>query len=366
MKMRNILFVAPEHNVGGILSWSRTFRNRFPQYGYTLYSVNNAPVRAKKVSIYERVITGFSALFRIRRDVKHILLNTRIDIMHMTTSGSIGALRDWCIGRICREKKVKTILHCHYGCIPQIMKKKGFIRWLTVQSMKQYDQIWVLDKKSYATLQGIKIFNRRVKLTPNGIEIDDSYVDIAPKKYTNVAFVGNMLPSKGVSELVSAMRFVNTNVRLHLVGGGDNSFIEQLKALAASLWDNRIKYYGELTNREAIDFMKKMDIIALPTYYESEAFPISVLEAMSLGKMVISTRRAAIPDMLVADDGTQCGCLIEEKNVNQLADAINWCYDHPTEADKICENAYKKACGSYKLDVVYAVYQNNYKELLED
>ena len=366
MKMRNILFVAPEHNVGGILSWSRTFRNRFPRYGYTLYSVNNAPVRAKKVSIYGRVITGFSALFRIRRDVKHILLNTRIDIMHMTTSGSIGALRDWCIGRICREKKVKTILHCHYGCITQIMKKKVFIRLLTVQSMKQYDQIWVLDKKSYATLQGIKIFNRRVKLTPNGIEIDDSYVDIAPKKYTNVAFVGNMLPSKGVSELVSAMRFVNTNVRLHLVGGGDNNFIEQLKALEASLWDNRIKYYGALTNREAIDFMKKMDIIALPTYYESEAFPISVLEAMSLGKMVISTRRAAIPDMLVADDGTQCGCLIEEKNVNQLADAINWCYDHPKEADKICENAYKKACGSYKLDVVYAVYQNNYKELLED
>ena len=33
--------------------------------------------------------------------------------------------------------------------------------------------------------------------------------------------------------------------------------------------------------------IKSMDIIALPTYYPSEAFPISILEAMSYGKMVM-------------------------------------------------------------------------------
>ena len=69
-------------------------------------------------------------------------------------------------------------------------------------------------------------------------------------------------------------------------------------------------------------------MIALPTYYPSEAFPISILEAMSRGKMVISCPRAAIKDMLTAVDGKPCGILVREKSVDDIVDAIKWCQEN--------------------------------------
>ena len=362
--MKNVLFVAPEHNVGGIFSWAQVFREKFPQSKYRLYCVDNAPVREKKVSFFGRVVTGLAALFRIKREIKSILETTHIDIMHATTSGSMGVLRDWCIGRICKKKKIKSILHCHYGCIPQTINSHSLIGWGTLMPMKQYNQIWVLDRKSYQMLQKIDTLKNRVRLTPNGINLENRVVNIIPKQYTQVAFIGNLLPSKGVGELVAAMMSVNENISLHLVGGGDMDFISRIKTMACSDWGKRIKYYGVLPNKDAIEFMNRMDVLVLPTYYKSEAFPISILEAMSLGKMVISTRRAAIPDMLTGADGSLCGILVEERNSKQLAEAIDWCHNHPVEADKICKRALQKVRQAYDLNTVYAEYRKNYRDLL--
>lgn len=362
--MKNILFVAPEHNMGGIFSWAQVFRTKFPQSDYQFYCVNNAPVRGKKTSLCGRILTGLVALFRVRRDIKSIFEHTHIDMMHATTSGSIGALRDWYIGRMCKKRNIKTILHCHYGCIPQIMSKRSLIWWGTLLSMMQYDQIWVLDTKSYESLTKIKPLQNQIRLAPNGIEVKMREAEILPKRYTQVAFVGNLLPSKGVCELVSAMALVNENISLHLVGGGESDVIANIETIAGPFWGTRIKYHGELSNKEAIEFMNRMDIVALPTYYQSEAFPISILEAMSLGKLVISTRRAAIPDMLMGKDGSMCGILVDERNVTQLAEAINWCYENPRKADKICENAFQKVRQAYDLHVVYEIYRKNYRDLL--
>ncbi|MDT8416053.1 MAG: glycosyltransferase family 4 protein, partial [Flavobacteriaceae bacterium] len=127
--------------------------------------------------------------------------------------------------------------------------------------------------------------------------------------------------------------------------------------------DDRVKILGKLPNEEAISFMKTVDIVALPTYYPFEAFPISILEAMSLSKLVISTSRAAIKDMLTTEDGDNCGILVREKSVDDLVNAINWCVVNPLEANTICKKAYKKVFDAYRTDVVYEIYEKNYKKL---
>ena len=85
--------------------------------------------------------------------------------------------------------------------------------------------------------------------------------------------------------------------------------------------------------------MHSVDILALPTYYASEAFPISILEAMSLTKMVISCPRAAIKDMLTDLDGNPCGMLVEPKSTDAIINAINWCQTHRKEADLMCQKS---------------------------
>lgn len=86
-----------------------------------------------------------------------------------------------------------------------------------------------------------------------------------------------------------------------------------------------------------------MDIIALPTYYSSEAFPISILEAMSNGCLVLSCPRAAIPDMLTSVGGGKCGLLVEEKSADSIVDAILWAQNNTVEADNLRKKRLRKS-----------------------
>ena len=54
----------------------------------------------------------------------------------------------------------------------------------------------------------------------------------------------------------------------------------------------------------------------LPTYYSNEAFPISILEAMSLNLPIISSRTGGIPDIVKHN---KTGFLIKKNNSDQYA-----------------------------------------------
>lgn len=153
-------------------------------------------------------------------------------------------------------------------------------------------------------------------------------------------------------------------VRLDIIGPGSDDVVSQVKRIAADKLDKSVFLHGCLPNTDAVKFMQDVDIIALPTYYQSEAFPISILEAMSLTKMVISCPRAAIKDMLTSLDGTPCGMLVEPKSVDAIVEAINWCQAHNEDADKMCRKAYEKVCACYKKEKEYDLYRSLYEKLV--
>ena len=160
-------------------------------------------------------------------------------------------------------------------------------------------------------------------IAPNFINVITD-VDLSPRTYKSIAFIGNLVPTKGIYELVDAVKSLNNGTTLNLIGPATNDIAVELKSRIGSDEGKSIHTLGRRPNNEAIAYMEKMDIIALPTYYSSEAFPISILEAMSKGSLVLSCPRAAIPDMLTAVDGGLCGLLVEAKSAKSIADAILW------------------------------------------
>ena len=252
-------------------------------------------------------------------------------------------------------------MHCRYGCISEDIKSKGIIGLLLRKALSVFDQIWVLDSRSYNTLKSIPQYSEKVRLTPNSIKVPD-IINLSPKNYKRVGFIGNLVPTKGLYELVKAATI--TDVRLDIIGPGANEVIDEIKKISGDRIDNTIFIHGKLPNDQAVEYIKQLDIIALPTYYSAEAFPISILEAMSLGKLVISCPRAAIKDMLTGCNGSPCGILVKEKSTNEIVSAINWAQNNSTEADKLCTEAYRKVKSSYDTSVVYDIYRQNYQELL--
>ncbi len=362
-----IIGLFPLTGNGGIASWTKKFMKTFPNNEYIFTFIDVAPVKERKTendNIFIRTITGLYSMIRLLKKIKGIMSLEKYDILHTTTSGNVGSLRDLYVAKLCHKKGVKAIMHCRYGCITEDIASKGLVGILLRKAMAEFDQIWVLDKRSYNTLKNIDTYKNKVFLTPNSIDVQKP-IDNTPKNYQSIAFCGNIIPSKGIIELIDAVA-KTVDVTLHVIGSGPDAVKKQMENAAGVLAGKRIFFHGRLPNEEAVKIMENIDMVALPTYYPSEAFPISIIEAMSLTKMVISCRRAAIPDMLTNPDGTMCGILVEPQSSDSIVEAIKWCQNNKDKADIMCRQAYEKVYSTYRKDVVYDLYRKNYQLLMQN
>ena len=362
--MVKILGLFPLKGNGGIVSWANSVISSFSDGEFLLITVDTAPdqdfIKNK----------GFIKIFYSAKALVKIFYNTRkaikdnpdIRIMHITTSGDMGTLRDHLMVRLCQKKNIKCIMHCHFGSVKYFYTNKGIWSWLFRKNIEIFDQTWVLDKHSASFLRSILPTTiDKIKLTPNSIEVP-SMIEIKPCDFKKVGFVGNITVTKGIFELIKAFKELDGDTHLYIAGVGSEADVNHMIELVGSKMDQNIHFLGKLSNQEAVKLIESLDILCLPTYFE--AFPISILEAMSRGKMIITCPKGAIPDMLALPDGSLCGLLVPDKTVHELADAIKWCQNHLSEAFEIRKKAYEKVKTCYRKEVVYDIYRQNYRKLL--
>ena len=80
-----------------------------------------------------------------------------------------------------------------------------------------------------------------------------------------------------------------------------------------------VRWLGVQTGAEKSDSFTRSDIFCFPSHFESEAFPVVLIEAMRSGLPVVSTRWRGIPDLV--EDG-KTGYLIDVRDPDALADRV--------------------------------------------
>ena len=363
--MIKVLFVAPTHGNGGIASWAANYRKNISEdFELINISVSNRRSLNVHASFVKRLFDGVLDMYDVLRDIRNsINSNPDARIMHLTISGNPGTIRDFRILKIAKKHGLKCIIHCHFGSVWSDVQLENFWGRLLRDTLSMADQIWVLDKKSLNALEKYEGTKGKVILNPNFLDVPEVNL-VSNKIFKKVAFVGNLFPSKGIYDLVKAVSSLSDETELHVVGPGLPEVVNTIESLAGASLNNRIKLYGRLSNTEAIKLIENMDIIALPTYYRGEAFPISILEAMSRGKLVISCDRGAIRDMLTSEDGSPCGLIVKPHNTDDIVRAILWCKDHLADANEMCIRAYQKVYNAYRTEIVMKKYTDCYKSLL--
>lgn len=358
-----ILLLCPLRGNGGIASWANHFVANFSDEEFQLIAVDTAPckdfTKLKGLAwAYYDVKTFVRILCHLKKALKS---HPDISMMHITTSGYRATLKDRVIVGICQNKNIKCIVQCHFGSSKELYQGSTIWSRLFRKNTELFDQIWVLDKHSASFLRSISSISNKIELTPNGIDVPHT-MRVTPSEYKKVGFVGNIVKTKGIFELIKAFEELDEDTHLYIAGVGSKADIKHMTELAGTRMDRNIHFLGRLSNQDAVKLIESLDILCLPTY--GEAFPISILEAMSRGKMVITCPKGAVPDMLALEDGSLCGLLVPDKSVHELAVAIRWCQNHPSEVFEIRKKAYKKVKTCYSNKVVYDIYRRNYRKLL--
>ncbi len=113
-----------------------------------------------------------------------------------------------------------------------------------------------------------------------------------------IGFVGRLEPYKGPHVLLHAMAALPKDVPLRLIVAGSGTeppYLRMLEELAAG--DERIEFLGPISHDDLPDFLKSIDVLAVPSNY-METGPLVVLEAYAFGIPVMGANIGGIAERI--------------------------------------------------------------------
>ena len=147
-----------------------------------------------------------------------------------------------------------------------------------------------------------------------------------------VAFVGRIIPEKGVEELARAFASLSLPDAALLVAG-DGPQLPRLKEQPLP----GVYYLGSIPYPETLRLLQQAALYCLPTRY-AEGFPTTLLEAAAMGCPILSTNTAGSAELLPDES---YGMRVADNRPETLAPALKKCLsaqDRRTAAQKTQEH----------------------------
>lgn len=217
--------------------------------------------------------------------------------IHMSYKGSF--TRAKMIHDLCDFFRIKVVVHLHGS---------EFKSWYDSCDIKKQQKIKKFIKRSYKFIVlGNEWKERVINIEPSvKIVVVNNTVSI-PKENTSYSiekikflFLGVLIKRKGVHDLLSAISDIPKeylkNTEFIIAGSG-----EEEKSLKEYVEINRLKNYikfvGWTENEKKVELLKECQCLVLPSY--NEGLPMAILEALSYGVPIISTKVGDIPEAVI-------------------------------------------------------------------
>ena len=272
-------------------------------------------------------------LWEIRRAIRRV----KPDAVYVTPNSTGGPFyKDFVVTQWCKWwSGKKAILHFHNKGV-STLQNRWMVHQLYIRFFKNTEVI-LLGKPLYEDVR-IYVKEENVHYCPNGIP--EKKDDVRCKMYEScdsipvatILFLSNLFVTKGVLELLDALRLLKDNgCRFVCVFvGGETAEIDAERLLQETKkrkLEDSVVYHGKKYGKEKDEYFEHADIFVLPSY--TEAFPLTVLEAMQHGLPVVATNVGGVGTAV--ENGVN-GILVGGKkpimslnyrpNANELANAL--------------------------------------------
>ena len=274
--------------------------------------------------------TRGNPISRMWKFLRLILVAVQYDILHIhacSYRGILPAIFGIIAGKITRKKIIITY---HGGeAAEYFAKREKFVKkWLC-----KADQVIVLS----GFLE--EIFNRYAipcVVIPNIIHLHplasrQKSHEIAPRFIS----IRHLRPLYNIPCILKAYKVLleqYPNATLDILGQGDmRAELEQYVA------DNNltgVRFIGQVPNDKIYDYFAQANIILSAP--KADNMPVSLLEAMNAGLLVISSRVGGVPYMI---EHGKTGLLFESDNAEDMAAKMLWALEQPEEVHTIITNA---------------------------
>lgn len=349
--------------IGGIASWTINVLDYYKSREDITVVHQNTAIKSRAITdsvILSRLYAGTKDSFKVIASFSSIMRKHKPDVIHMTSSGSMGLCRDLLVSLLAKLHSTPIVIHFHFGRILEISRLNNW-EWKVLKRVVSFcSAVMVLDDESLEVLsnQGFKnIYN-----FPNPISkyveeflFDDKRINSTADSFlVKVIFVGHVTRNKGVFELVKACSLLNSIDELVLIGPYEKDIKNELLKISLSA-NLKIIFTGAVSKESVLAQMRDASMLVLPSY--SEGFPNVIIEAMAMKCPIVATDVGAIASMLSIGSYAPAGIVIEPKNIKALTAAIHLMITDSSQAELFKQNAFSKVKSEYTLEKVCDQYE---------
>ena len=285
-------------------------------------------------------------------------ITKNIKVLYYPPSGpkKIAVYRDIVILCLTRWMFAKTIFHFHAGGISELYPRLNPIaRFFFRRAFYRCDLALVLSNNLPPDHLCVKA--KKTLVLPLGVQ--DMFNEHLHKPSVNVLphilFVAVLHRSKGVFDLLQAchiLKMKGFEFAVDIVGMFPDKEIEAACKTFIQQQDmmSNVVFHGVLKGTEIAKVYANADLFCFPTYYESEALPQVVIEAMQFSLPVVATAWRGVVDQV--EEG-HSGFLTPSHDINALAERLGQLLADPAlraQMGRVGRTLYLK---KYTLDVFY-------------
>jgi glycosyltransferase involved in cell wall biosynthesis len=295
------------------------------------------------------------------RDLKNIQKENRISTYYLTIAQStFGSLRDVALLRQILKKKdnAQIVLHLHGGGFLNFYEESNvIIKTLIKKYYSKADSFIVLSTSLRSMFDEI-VDKSKISVVANCVDnefiLSDSVIsnklsNLKNKNTIKIVYLSNMIKSKGYLDLLYSTKILaekEVNCKVIFAGnfvtqGHKEQFFNYIKE---NNLQNHIEYLGVVSGDDKKKLLFEGDIFILPTFYPQEGQPISILEAMSAGMAIITTRHGGIPDVISEEKN---GIFIKPQDIQDISESIIRLVNEPELITKMGKNNRREVMGKY-------------------
>jgi len=168
---------------------------------------------------------------------------------------------------------------------------------------------------------------------PDKFVVKPNFTDEDPGERTGkgdyALFIGRLMENKGPRILLNAWHRLPGHYPLHIAGDGPDREALETEVRQSKL--SGVSFLGRIPRAAVIDAIKRARFVIVPSVLY-EGFPMCIVESFACGTPVLCSRLGGLAE-LVEDPVT--GMHFKPGDAVDLARAIEWAWNHPSELERM-------------------------------